>query len=428
MKKAACNGVRNGVKGATPGVQTRVMTRRNWCQWLGGMASVPLLGGMAVTACGGTDTDLSNEDLTTDPDLQGRLQEGAKAAVAAGVVGFALGLTDREHLQWAVAGKRRLKSPAPLGLHDRMALGSCTKALTAAVAGEMVARGQLSWRTRVADVLGDAAATMHPMLTSLTVEHLVNHTGGLPWITGDSDGSLMDDFQDQVLSVHPSGLSVSECRQVASQWLLQRPPVTGQTPGKAFSYSNAGYMVLAAVMEAVTGQTFEAGFNELVVGRWGLKGRFRLDGQALADEPAGHVGERGGLSAVAAIDSALLPWWQAWFHPAGGWSAPMASHLRWMRAHVMQFLGKDAGLPWPYWERIQRAPAQGYEMGWECVQGGRGTALTHTGATMGDSCLVLIPRDGSAAVVAASNCQPLNGGGWVSDAFGTALSALNPGD
>ncbi|GAA6143224.1 serine hydrolase [Hydrogenophaga sp. 5NK40-0174] len=402
------------------------MTRRVWCRWLGGVVSVPLLSGLSVTACGGSDAALaSDDDLSHDETLQKALQAGADAGVTAGAVGFVLGMTDLDHLQWAVAGRKRLAKPTPLAAHDRMALGSCTKALTAAVAGELVASGRLTWRTRVADVLSQAATTMHPMLMQLTVEHLVNHTGGLPWISGDTDGSLLEDFQVQVVSMHPPGMSVSECRQVATRWLLQRAPVTGQLPGQSFSYSNAGYMVLAAMMEAVSGRSFEQLFEDVVVNQMGLHGRFRVDGQALADEPAGHAGAKGYLHPVAMPDKDILPWWQAWFHPAGGWSTPMASQLRWLRAHVLQFQGVNAGLPEPYWKRIRSAPAEGYEMGWQCIQGQKGRALTHTGATEGDTCLTLIPRDGRAALAAATNTRAPQGSGWVDDAFAAALSALN---
>lgn len=47
-------------------------------------------------------------------------------------------------------------------------------------------------------------------------------------------------------------------RAYFARWLLAQAPVVGVTPGRDFHYSNAGYVLVAAMVEARTGKAFEA--------------------------------------------------------------------------------------------------------------------------------------------------------------------------
>ena len=86
--------------------------------------------------------------------------------------------------------------------------------------------------------------------TRLTMRHLLTHTGG--W-----DGDFFPDTGagDDALARYVKLMAD----------LPQRTPL-----GTILSYNNAGFSVAGRVIEVVTGKTFEAALNELVLEPLGL--------------------------------------------------------------------------------------------------------------------------------------------------------------
>jgi CubicO group peptidase (beta-lactamase class C family) len=112
-------------------------------------------------------------------------------------------------------------------------LGSITKQLTAAAVYKLEAKGRL----KVGDPIGKYLRGVPTEMAGVTILHLLTHSAG---ISRDAD------------SVADAGATRGEF--VAS--VLRVPPAS--RPGERYSYSNAGYGLLAAVVEEVTGRTFES--------------------------------------------------------------------------------------------------------------------------------------------------------------------------
>jgi CubicO group peptidase (beta-lactamase class C family) len=110
-------------------------------------------------------------------------------------------------------------------------IGSLTKQFTATAALTLVHRGALELDAPVKTYLPGAPAA----LASVTVRQLLTHTGGLPEDCGD-------DFDRMSLAK-----MLSDC--------LSRPLL--HPPGTGYAYSNPGFSVVAAVVEAVSGRPLE---------------------------------------------------------------------------------------------------------------------------------------------------------------------------
>ena len=155
------------------------------------------------------------------------------------------GLTDHERL-WAVGatGVRRLGEDAQITAAEPFHIGSVTKPISATVIAALVDDGLLSWTTTAAEVFPETAAVIHPQLRDVGIISFVANRSGLASYTEPEDWIP---FADWVGS--PTALRERFTRQV----LAARPAVT---PGEAL-YSNAAFIVAAAMAERATSQPWE---------------------------------------------------------------------------------------------------------------------------------------------------------------------------
>lgn len=124
-------------------------------------------------------------------------------------------------------------------------IASGTKGLTALTAMSLVERGELGLSTTARSVLG---ADLPLIDDRVTVEHLLGHRSGI----GDYlDEDELADSNDYVMTVPVHELATTE------QFLavLDGHP-SKYEPGERFCYSNGGYVVLALLVERVSGVPF----------------------------------------------------------------------------------------------------------------------------------------------------------------------------
>ncbi len=134
----------------------------------------------------------------------------------------------------------------PIELSDRFHIGSCTKSMTATLIGILVDRGLLNWEAKLSDIFPELSGKMRPEYCSVTIDQLLHHRSGLP-----------DDREDIRLYdrlLHLNGTLRQQRMELVSIG-LQLPPAAA--PGSSTVYSNMGYSILGAVVERVTGHSWE---------------------------------------------------------------------------------------------------------------------------------------------------------------------------
>jgi CubicO group peptidase (beta-lactamase class C family) len=151
-------------------------------------------------------------------------------------------------------GTRRFGTDAPVTLTDRFHIGSDTKAMTALLGAILVEEGRLNWTTTVGDIYPELIDKMSAGVKDITLEQLLSHMSGIP-----------GDTEEQIpllgFSVTDERANLDGIRQTLVGKLVAQPLRT--PPGVRFEYSNLGYTLAGAMMERVTGQTWE----ELMVAR-----------------------------------------------------------------------------------------------------------------------------------------------------------------
>ncbi len=249
----------------------------------------------------------------------------------------------------AASGRRSASRNQPVAIGDKWHLGSLTKSMTGTLTGVLVEQSLMSWEMTPLDVWPQLAATIQDQYRTVTVAQLLSHQSGLP-----TDVAAIPSFQ-AVVDAAPG--SVMEKRFLWASELLALAPETGTGD---FLYTNAGYIVVGAMMETLTGSRWEDLMSDNIFGPLGMHdsgfGAPGTTGQV--DEPWGHRFQNGGLIPFPPGPGADNP---ASLGPAGTVHGTLQDYALYMLSHIngergvpgivttetFRFLHSPAG-DWPY--------------------------------------------------------------------------------
>ena len=210
-------------------------------------------------------------DQTT---LQAELEATRKEAGAPGVA--AIVVSHNAICQHQAAGVRQLGGTDSLESTDKFHIGSNAKAMTATLVAELVAAKTLAWDSRPVVLFPELAETIHADYAAITLEQILRHRAGLPPFTEMEHFAAAPEF---------SG-SPTEQRLAFTKWVLAQPPHL--TPDTAMSYSNAGYGVVAALLEAKSGRSWEALLQTHLFTPLDMEAGFGWPGNDGTAQPWGH--------------------------------------------------------------------------------------------------------------------------------------------
>jgi CubicO group peptidase (beta-lactamase class C family) len=167
-----------------------------------------------------------------------RMEQVIQSHVSAGTfMGTVLVAKDGAVIVDKAYGMANLEWDVPNTPTTKFRLGSITKQFTAAAILLLEERGKLKVDDRVKSYLPDS-----PMAWDrITIFNLLTHSAGIPNFTSSPDYNTIK------LSARSADAAVAAFRD--------RPLDFG--PGEEMRYSNSGYLVLGAIIEKVSGQTYE---------------------------------------------------------------------------------------------------------------------------------------------------------------------------
>jgi CubicO group peptidase (beta-lactamase class C family) len=297
-------------------------------------------------------------------------------------------------------GIRKLGAAQLVDAHTRFPLGSETKAFTAAALAILVDQGKLKWDDRVVDRL-PGFAMYDPYATShMTVRDLLTHRSGL----GLGEGDLL---------IIPA---TTRSRADIVHALRYLKPVTGFR--EVFAYDNILYIVAGALVEAVSGETWQHFVQSHI-----------LEPAAMRDSVTSYDPNAvNGIALHARIDGAIrglgplriLPRGldDKTAGPAGGVNASAADMATWMQVQLNSGLAPNGRrifsetqakemwkpavlisgdlVPASASSAVKAAlspPFQDYALGWFIEDYHGHTVIEHTGAVLGAvAALYIIPE------------------------------------
>ncbi|MEX3016450.1 serine hydrolase domain-containing protein [Gymnodinialimonas hymeniacidonis] len=305
------------------------------------------------------------------------------------------GRVTADDLAAAVAGTRLVDGSDMAALSDVWHVGSLTKSMTATLAARLVADGLIQWDSTIGEVLGEAFPQMQADWQDVTLTHLLTHGSGMEANLGRIRSILLGD-----------GPRADYVREMLSNQPLEAPG--------GFAYSNAGYVVAGAMLEAVGEDSWEALIEREVFAPLSMD-------SAGFGAPQGNVieghsrGLFGGLTPAGQGNGAdNIPA----MGPAGRVHLSAEDMLRYLRAHLL----RDTGfLPDALWEDLHRAVGpEGYAMGWGVGEDG---SLVHSGSnTLWYAVAYVDPAGGEAVFVAVNSGDLDQVAGPVDEALRALLS------
>jgi CubicO group peptidase (beta-lactamase class C family) len=183
-----------------------------------------------------------NATANVDSMLQSILGRWAKSFGLAAVVLRVNCIVGR-----GVAGVRRKGAVDRVTLDDRFHLGSCGKAMTATLVAMLVEEGRLSWTDTLGGIFAGTIKDIHPAWEKVTLPKLPAHCAGMRL-----------DASRALRSRQGSPDSLPNQRLEIARFTLFRAP--DSAPRAKFTwlrYSNIGYTIAGAVLEHVTGHSWE---------------------------------------------------------------------------------------------------------------------------------------------------------------------------
>lgn len=202
---------------------------------------------------------------------------------------------------------------------SRFRIGSTSKVLTSLAVLHLAEQGRLDLDARFLDLLPgyEIPAGGDARLQEVTVRQLLHHAGG--W-----DRSRSPDYTEWGERIADElGVPSPATAEQAARWILGKP--LDFAPGSRFAYSNVGFLYLARVIEAVSGEPYEHYVRDQVLAPMGVLGLSMCDGRL-----EGRQEEEVKYYSNLLFDSAypgegMVPAPYAWgagpFEGAGGWIA-----------------------------------------------------------------------------------------------------------
>ena len=300
-------------------------------------------------------------------------------------------------------GVRKRGTDVAVTLQDQWHLGSDTKAMTAALVAALVERNQLTWDTTVAQVFPDLAAGFDPDMKGVTIKQLLSHRSGLPANLSLAQYQGRDAPRERLRAVRES---------------LSRAPQS--PPGAKYRYSNLGYILAGAMVEKLTGTSWEEAMRQEIFAplRMASAGFGGTGSAGKIDQPWPHQSDgRTTAGNGPAVDNPPV------MGPAGRVHCTIQDWGLFIRDQLRGARGESARLKPESYRMLQAPPFEGdYALGWVVVERawGGGKVLNHDGDnTMNHATAWLAPQRDFAVLICVNQ-----GGDVAAKACDEAASAL----
>ncbi len=261
-----------------------------------------------------------------------------------------------------VVGVRKRGTETPVTLDDLWHLGSDGKAMTSTLIARLVEQGKLKWDVTLAEIFPALAPQMHPDFQKVTLLQLLSHRAGLP-----PNLKLASYLGDDAAALR---------LRAAHEELAKKPQ---HPPGGHYEYSNLGYIIAGAVVEKVTGQSWERAISREVFEPLQMKtagfGGTGTPGQL--DQPWPHTAD--GQPTVEngpAMDNPPV------MGPAGRIYCSIQDWAKFVQDQLRGARGESALLKPATYQTLHTPPFGGdYALGWITAQRGwgGGKVLNHGG-------------------------------------------------
>ncbi|MCD9625650.1 serine hydrolase domain-containing protein [Rhabdothermincola salaria] len=351
-----------------------------------GRTTWSLAAGLLLTACAG-GAESSDPEQTSRSKAPSRTAE-VFADLDAGSPGCSVAVRHPEGTFDLHVGAADVQEGVLIDRDTLFDVGSVSKQFTAGAIALLVVDGDLALDDDITELLPDLGR----FDDTITVGDLLHHTSGLPDYI-----SLLDAELDEPTTMAD-----------AVEVVVSDDGAPTAAPGERFEYSNTNYVLLALIVEAVTGRPFPDVVDTEILGQLGMSSSVVRDDQGvlLADQAPGYAF----ADDAETTDDDGDGWvaiGSAWRQTGDGALHSTALELlRWAELFLLDPIAEE-GLGSPAWLDVMLSPGPladedgtRYGGGLELTDGDRGPVISHGGSWIGySSAITMEPASGVAVAV-----------------------------
>ena len=238
-------------------------------------------------------------------------------------------------------------------------LGSITKQFTAVAILMLMERGKLALTDRITKFIPKYPTHGH----KITIEHLLTHTSGIKSYT-DMPEFWKDMKEDKSVEEHIA--------------FFKDQPMDFK-PGERWKYNNSGYFLLGAIIEKVSGQTYEAFLKQHIFDKLGMADtHYDLPNKIIAGRVQGYGKNASNTIENAAYISMTRP------YAAGSLASSVDDLAKWDAALYANKLLKQSTLKQAWTPlTLKSGKHTHYGYGWAILQDEGATFIEHGGGING---------------------------------------------
>ena len=275
------------------------------------------------------------------------------------IPGIAAALVSKDSiLKIGVTGVRKFGIDTKIEIEDIFSIGSCAKSMSAVVAATLVEQGRISWETKPIDVYAELVKEIKEDFRDVTLEDLLSHQAGIEPFYDDGIFNVYTDYP------FISG-SLMEQRKIFTFWQFKQSPAS--KPG-TYAYSNGGYAVAAAMLEEISGYSWEQLITERLFKPLKMSSAFiGMPFQKEINQPWRHYSrDNSGNPIPLPISNRIMP---EFINPAGNVSLTIRDFAGYAMFHLRGLAGQDGLLKsetiqYLHEPQIQSEENQAYALGW----------------------------------------------------------------
>lgn len=363
-------------------------------EWFRARATLLLLSGLAIPAAA--------QNVPTATPAPAAFEKVLKESFVADKPGAAvIVIKDGRTVFRKAVGMADMEMGVPLQPDMVFRLGSITKQFTAASILILAEEGKLSLQDRIEKHLPGYPTQGHV----ITVEHLLTHTSGIQSYTG---------IPGWMTSKILAPMTVTELVDGFKKEPMQF------APGERWVYNNSAFVLLGAIIEKVSGKTYETFVNERIFAPLGMSSSYYGSTEPIIPKRVPGYTEDGGKVRNAGYLSMTQP------YAAGSLSSTVDDLAKWDAALYTEKILKKASLEkaWtPFVLKSGERTKYGYGWGLGTLRGRR--SIEHGGGIFGFSTYALrLPEERVYVAVLCNSDSPLTDPGFVAK----KLAAIAIGD
>lgn len=233
-------------------------------------------------------------------------------------------VNDSSILEIAAIGRHSVNSDDQATLNDRFHIGSNTKAMTAFVAAKYVEKGFLKWETRFFDLFPDWKKDSNPEYYEITLQELLAHRAKIQPFQGTGETVPKFDGNEQ------------QKRRKFGKYVLTLPPLS-PAPTTKFTYSNAGYVLAALMLEKKTGSTWEKLIQKVFNEDLKIEIKLSFPENQKKKDTWGHITDNNKLIPVSSKSADKLEYTA----PAGDLNIKLTDFIKFIQLNLKGLNGED---------------------------------------------------------------------------------------